>query len=231
MTSVASASAFGQSSNRPMNGEGTPEGDALVVADQLQQTAPATLAADTTSAPGEAVVTNNGGTVIEIPVDPAGQISVETESGATIDIGIPGATSADNAVVADDGTVVYADALPGTDIAAQALANGDVRALINIDGPEAPTTFAFPVRIPGAGGLTVNDDGSADVWDEDGSTIALIASPWAVDADGTALDTYYVANGETLLQVVDHAGATYPVVADPSFQFYCGDATCSLSFS
>ncbi len=212
-----------------MDGEDAPP-SAEAVADQLEATAPATLAEDTTSTSVEAVVTDNGGTVVEIPVDPTGQISVEAESGSTIDIGIPGATSANDAVVSEDGTVVYTEALPDTSIAAQALANGDVRALINIEGPDAPIEFAFPVDIPGEGGLTLNDDGSIDVWDEDGSTVALVASPWAVDADGYALETYFAVDGETLVQVIDHEGATYPVVADPSFQFYCGDVTCSLRF-
>ena len=222
---------MGQSSAHPMDAPGTPLSEAEAVAEQLGQTAPATLAEDTTSTSVEAVVTDNGGTAVEIPVDPSGQISVQAESGTSIDIGIPGAASAKNAVVADDGTVVYTEALPDTSIAAQALANGDVRALINIDGSAAPTEFAFPVDIPGDGGLTLNDDGSVDVWDEDGSTVALIASPWAVDADGTSLHTYFDVDGETLVQVIDHEGATYPVVADPSFQFYCGDVTCTLRFS
>ncbi len=226
VTGLALTAAWGQSS-----AEDTPAIDAQGVADQLGETSPATLAADTTSTAVEAVVTDNGGTVVEIPVDPTGQISVQAESGATIDIGIPGAASANNAVVADDGTVVYTEALPDTSIAAQALASGDVRALINIEGADAPMEFAFPVDIPGDGGLTLNDDGSVDVWDADGSTVAIISSPWAVDSDEVALDTYFVVDGETLIQVIDHAGATYPVIADPSFQFYCGDVTCTLRYS
>ena len=231
MTGVASASAFGQSSARPMDGEDTSENQAEVVAGQLEETSPATLAENTTSTSEVAVGADNGDTNVEIPVDPAAQISVEADSGTTINIGIPGAASANDAVVADDGTVVYTEALPDTDIAAQALANGDVRALISIAGPDAPSQFAFPVDIPGEGGLTLNDDGSADVWDEDGTTVAVVASPWAVDADGSAVETHFVLDGQTLVQVVDHEGASYPVVADPSFQFYCGDVMCALRFS
>lgn len=57
-------------------------------------------------------------------------------------------------------------------------------------------------------------------------------SPWAYDAAGRAVPTYYVADGSRLIQVVRHdvEGIAYPVVADPRFQFDCGIITCTLRF-
>jgi hypothetical protein len=44
---------------------------------------------------------------------------------------------------------------------------------------------------------------------------ATIAPPWAVDAAHRAVRTSYRLEGRTLVQTVQHAGARYPVVADP----------------
>ncbi|WP_282847829.1 DUF4258 domain-containing protein [Microbacterium oxydans] len=39
--------------------------------------------------------------------------------------------------------------------------------------------------------------------------------PWAKDASGASVPTFYGITGSTLTQVVQHQGAAYPVVADP----------------
>lgn len=53
-------------------------------------------------------------------------------------------------------------------------------------------------------------------------------APWAVDADGVDVATWYEVRGTTLVQVVDHRGknVTYPIVADPDFIYLarCGAA-------
>ncbi|MCM3778401.1 hypothetical protein [Microbacterium hydrocarbonoxydans] len=67
--------------------------------------------------------------------------------------------------------------------------------------------------------LLLLDDGSVSVSDARGF-IAGIESPWAVDAAGRSLDTHYEISGSTLTQVVDTTGATFPVVADPTVQFF-----------
>ncbi|MBB1246542.1 hypothetical protein GL263_23755 [Streptomyces durbertensis] len=46
-----------------------------------------------------------------------------------------------------------------------------------------------------------------------------IDAPWAVDASGKSLPTKYRVEGDDLIQTVDHAGAAYPVVADPKVSF------------
>lgn len=49
--------------------------------------------------------------------------------------------------------------------------------------------------------------------------MATIGSPWAVDANGQSVPTWYEVDGDTVTQVVDHVGmqAVYPVVADPEY--------------
>jgi len=55
-------------------------------------------------------------------------------------------------------------------------------------------------------------------------TTAEIAPPWARDAHGTSLPTWYVLDqsGRVLTQHVDTAGATYPIAADPRLTFGWG---------
>lgn len=50
-----------------------------------------------------------------------------------------------------------------------------------------------------------------------------IESPWAVDADGKALETHYSFADGVLTQKVDIEGAKFPVVADPKIKFGTSD--------
>jgi hypothetical protein len=59
----------------------------------------------------------------------------------------------------------------------------------------------------GAGGLVVL---------QGNDVVATIDAPWAVDAHGRDLPTRYSVEGDTIVQSVDTADATFPVVADPS---------------
>lgn len=64
--------------------------------------------------------------------------------------------------------------------------------------------------------LILLNDGRATVSDEEGNLIAGIEAPWAVDANGKKLETYYSADGSKLVQNVVFTDDTkFPVVADP----------------
>jgi hypothetical protein len=45
--------------------------------------------------------------------------------------------------------------------------------------------------------------------------VATVATPWATDANGAPVPTHYEINGSSIVQIVDHHGAAYPVTADP----------------
>lgn len=58
-------------------------------------------------------------------------------------------------------------------------------------------------------------------------TVAVIAAPWAVDANGAPVETSYELEGTTLTQVVDIDDSTaFPVTADPSLAFVWKAAKC-----
>jgi hypothetical protein len=167
----------------------------------------------------EGFVAAAAGSVAEMPRDPAEGLSLTTATGASIEIGLPGAESAEDGVRQTSGHVVYADAAPDVAVAAQATPDGGLRALVVIDGPLAPKEYRFALGIPAGSSLAPGADGGARVLASDGGVLAFVAAPWAVDADGTPVETDYRIDGSTLVQRVEHVGARYPVVADPKITF------------
>ncbi|MEX0848248.1 MAG: hypothetical protein WD023_10765 [Ilumatobacteraceae bacterium] len=155
------------------------------------------------------------GSVVELPKDPTDGLSFTSADGASIEIGLPGAANADDGVRQGSGQVVYADALPDVAVAAQPTPDGGMRALVVIDGAQAPTEFRFPMTLPDDAVLVPAQDGGAAVVSAEGRVIMSIAAPWAYDSNGASVRTSYRIDGTTLIQSVKHYGATYPVVADP----------------
>jgi hypothetical protein len=88
-----------------------------------------------------------------------------------------------------------------------------------IDNPNAPTEYEYGVTVPGGGHIELLNGGGAIVANANGELIASVASPWAKDANGTAIRTYFTTDGLTLTQHIDHsvAGVVYPVTADPAW--------------
>ncbi|QHC58529.1 hypothetical protein [Rathayibacter sp. VKM Ac-2760] len=99
-----------------------------------------------------------------------------------------------------------------------------------IKGAEAPEEYRFEVTASGAAAhLALTDAGAVTVSDSLGDVVNTIAAPWAIDAEGAPVDTWYEIDGSTVLQHLRHQGAAYPVVADPSVE--CDAAFCTLLLS
>lgn len=179
---------------------------------------------------GDTLSATDNGVTAEIPSDPTDGLALTNADGAQIGIDLPGANAADDARSVDSTTAVYTDALPGTSIAAQALRDGGIRALVVIEAANAPTEYQFPISLPPGYGIALQDDGSVEIYDISGTTQITVPAPWARDARGIDLATSYRLEGATLIQTVDHIGATYPVVADPAFETNCGIVSCKLYF-
>lgn len=62
---------------------------------------------------------------------------------------------------------------------------------------------------------TIQPDGSVRFLNGEGQVTGGIATPWAVDAKGQEVSTRFLLEGNSLIQIVEHEGATYPVIADP----------------
>jgi hypothetical protein len=70
----------------------------------------------------------------------------------------------------------------------------------------------YKAQLASDGGIELRASGSRVI-------IPLIEAPWALDANGKKLPTSYALNGSQITQHVNTAGATFPVVADPSLQW------------
>ena len=89
-----------------------------------------------------------------------------------------------------------------------------VRVAEVIKKADAPTETTY--AMDGAGFRDIN---GAIIVERDGQAIGLVAPPWAIDANGHSVKTWYTVSDGALVQHVSHHGAAYPVVADPSVSF------------
>ena len=89
--------------------------------------------------------------------------------------------------------------------------------LLRINSADAATEYRFENAVPADVTVITGDDGSLQFFDADGTEAGFISHPWAFDASGDEVPTRYSIDGTTLIQTVDHHGAAYPVIADPSW--------------
>ncbi|MGP9761297.1 hypothetical protein ACT3UN_16520, partial [Corynebacterium sp. AOP12-C2-36] len=99
--------------------------------------------------------------------------------------------------------------------------NGREQSLILLEGPDSPREHRFDMDVPAGGQMVKNPDGSVDVLDADGNVVEHVKAPWAYDALGRPVETYYEVDNETgeLVQVVDpDRTSVLPILADPDKQ-------------
>ena len=128
-----------------------------------------------------------------------------------------GVNATDDGVQTDMGVVFD---VPGkdADVLVHPTATGELRALISIESPLAPERYAFPIAGDVAR-IALDKAGGAVAMDASGVAIAYAPAPWAVDANGTRVPTFFEVDGTTLYQVIRHRGReyTYGVVGDPAW--------------
>ncbi|MFI9504643.1 glycohydrolase toxin TNT-related protein [Nocardia sp. NPDC052566] len=93
---------------------------------------------------------------------------------------------------------------------------GGEQTFILMTDPAAPRTYRFPQQVPPGGQLRKNPDGSVDVLDAEGQIMSHTKAPWAYDALGRPVRTWYETDGDTLVQHIEpDADSAYPILADP----------------
>lgn len=179
------------------------------------------LLADTETLPIEPGVESDAGVTIPHSLDEP--ITIASERG-TFGLGLPAAPEAD-AIVSETGDVIVPSVHEGADLIVQELDTSSLsfdaaatRTLITIDSWDVEPMFTFTPEVPIGGTVTLDEEtGGVIVADAEGNVSSVLASPWAYDAEGTEVPTWYeVENGE-VHQYVDHVSRqySYPVVADP----------------
>jgi hypothetical protein len=99
--------------------------------------------------------------------------------------------------------------------------NGREQSLILLEGPDSPREHSFDMDVPAGGQMVKNPDGSVDVLDADGNIVEHVKAPWAFDALGRPVETYYEVDNDNgkLVQVVDpDRTSVLPILADPDKQ-------------
>ena len=177
----------------------------------LQESSQVNLKSDQDSA--GIVKTKN--TTIDIPKNPDEAVSLKTGD-TEINITLPELDKPQEGEIIAKGVVAYTSESDFSNTV-QANNDGSVRMTTIIDNPDAPTEYEYKVELEQGGKIEVQSDGSAIVYNNKQELISIIAKPWAKDAEGKEVKTWFATDGLTLIQHVDHnvAGIVYPVVADP----------------
>ena len=150
-------------------------------------------------------------------------------------MGIVNAMGTTQAITNSHVTTVYTNSKFHTTTAIQATVDGVQQAIL-LNSKAASPKFNISFRLPKGAKLVSNNAGGYNViimnslsgvtsagesFSGITSTvqIASINAPWAKDATGKALPTYFKYNGNSLTQVIKTKGATYPITADPKVKW------------
>ena len=205
------------SSVRVVSAEGSVDTVATETGDALEVAGALVADAAPLSDVGDDFVAVVEGSVVELPADPAESLVLDGAAGE-IGVDLPVVAGLGDGVVDESGAVVYESDTSPVSLAAQATGDGGMQVLVVIDGPDAPTEYRFDMTVPRGAALRATPDGGAEVVGADGQVVTVVAPPWAVDANGESVPTHYRIDGTTLVQVIDHHGAAYPVVGDPCWK-------------
>ncbi|MDO0914300.1 DNRLRE domain-containing protein [Streptomyces sp. DT2A-34] len=165
--------------------------------------------------------------------------SVDFGAGRTLSYALRGAREA-TAAEAEDGTLVYADVLPETDVQLVPIADGFKENLV-LHSPDAAGSWVFPLE---AKGLTprVAKDGDVEFTDADGKVTATIPHGYMEDSridrrSGEGVRSPRVSyelttvDGEPALRMtadrdwLDDPKRVYPVTVDPTTVLAASEAT------
>ena len=155
---------------------------------------------------------------VSVQKNPKDGVSVSNKKlgGASVHVGLPYADGASEASSVSQGVVSY-DNKNGSSTIPVAKNDGSLQMVTKIDNRDAPTEYKYVMGVPQGAKLVHQEDGSVLILDNNGKIISAVSKPWAVDAQGTPVDTKYVIQGNELIQVIDHTSQDYkyPIVADP----------------
>lgn len=156
---------------------------------------------------GNIRISNNGG-----------QATVESDSGSLVIEGSAGHTlDVDSLKIA----TVDAAGSSSVDYAVTVSNTGNIRVHSIIGNKNAPEKYSY--SFPGVDSIVIDaETGAAFLFayiEGEPKLVGGIDAPWARDANGVEVPTYFEAQGNVLTQVVAHKSGnfTYPITADPSW--------------
>jgi len=156
-----------------------------------------------------------------------GQATSTSEHGDEVTFGLADADPIAGRIE-PDGSLRYSDVAPSTDAVLRAGDNGSTQILTVLKDEEASSSIEYEVELDAGWTLVADDTGGYELH-ENGVPAASFDTPWAIDADGRQLPTWYERSDAGLVQHIDTSDAAFPVVADPHFTW--GITTGTFYFS
>jgi len=207
-----------------------PNSSGITVSD-VDENAIADLVAKVAPLQGAVIPSTTAGA---LSTNPADSVTIPGEDGASLGVRLPSEVTVGESAISSDGTVVYGGiGDEAVDVAVQALDSGAVRIQTIINAPSSPHEFSYGLE----DGFQVAEAADGSIWavgfTEAGDFQAYsVGKAWARDANGAEVDTHYELRGSELTQVVSPTEATvYPIVADPTWQWYNAAYGAGLSKS
>lgn len=96
--------------------------------------------------------------------------------------------------------------------------DGDRQRFVVMSDENSARDHRFDMDVPDGGQMVKNPDGSVDVVDADGTVVDHVKAPWAYDAAGRPVDTWYEVDndtGELVQHVAPDESTVFPIIADP----------------
>jgi hypothetical protein len=203
-------------------------GAAPALADQSDVATVKAATRDVDRAWAQSKVDEQSAVSVQIRKRSGGGATLTDRAGRRLGVSVAGARSGGE-LHAAGGTTVFDQSLGKTvDTAVQRTETG-VRMLAVIGSADAPSVYRYPLRLPRGATLDRQRSGAVLIRGAKGRIIGAVRVPWARDATGQSVPTRLDVRGTTLVQHVDHRGAAYPVVADPSIDFGWTSATITLN--
>jgi len=170
--------------------------------------------------------------VIDMPREATNPVSLNDGMGEEVEFLLPSEVENSVGTMTENGTVVYENEKDKVTIGVQPLQENQnnvtfegVRTTITIEDASASKEYAFSYNLDAGSKLITAkellgeeyDTGEVFIVNEKGEISYAIEAPWAKDANGNDIETFYKVEGNILIQVVNFDEDTaFPVVADPS---------------
>lgn len=152
--------------------------------------------------------------------DLAAEIAPESTTSTTLD-GVTATATADKITIASDaGAVSLTAKQPGEASSIESVLLNDASALfaIRLDNETAPRAYDFELQLPSDATIEELETGGYMYMNANGDRIGGTAPPWARDAEGRDVPTWFTLSEGVLTQHVDLDAlndVSYPVIADP----------------
>lgn len=133
------------------------------------------------------------------------------------DVTLPNSSEVLGVESVGNGMTIYSSS--GADANTVIADGGRAQVITTIADVTAGEVYKYDFNLSEGQEIELLPNGGANVVNAQGVVELVIGAPWAYDANGAPVDTYYEVSGGSLVQVVSHldSDVAYPVVADPIF--------------